>query len=181
MYFALIYDKSGKNEIGKRIQPSGRAIHVPRISTQIKGEFQGIIPAEISSLFPCGNLGEMKGNFLCGYFCFLSLWNPWGYFHVEISLISSLKNFKMQFNYIGRVPVMWKYASVDLMSSFGEFKCSQVWGNYLLISIPFKNFPWISMWILVSVTTQISTWIPSTSNNNPWGFPTECARFCPLG
>ena len=50
-------------------------------------EFQGIIPAEISSWFLCGNEGEMKGNFLCGYFRFLSLWNPWGYFRVEISLV----------------------------------------------------------------------------------------------
>ena len=49
---------------------------------------------------------------------------------------ASLKNFKMQFNDIGRVPVMWKYPSDDLMSFFGELKCFQVWGNFPLISTP---------------------------------------------
>mgnify|MGYP001802739646 CR=1 FL=1 len=51
------------------------------------GEFKRIIPAEISSWFPSGNSGEMNGCFLCGYFRLLSLWNPWGYFHMGISLV----------------------------------------------------------------------------------------------
>ena len=68
-------------------RPSGGAIPVPQISTRIYGGISGIIPAEISARFPRGNEGEMKGNFLFGYVRLLSLWNPWGYFHVEISLM----------------------------------------------------------------------------------------------
>ena len=56
------------------LRPSGRAIHVPQISTQIYGG----IPSD----HPCGNclmislrkFGEMEGNFLYGYFRLLSLW-----------------------------------------------------------------------------------------------------------
>ena len=67
--------------------PSGQAIHVPQISMRIYGG--------ISGDHPCGNFlkislqrfREMKGNFLCRYFRLLSLWNPWGYFYVEISLV----------------------------------------------------------------------------------------------
>ena len=67
--------------------PAGEPSTSPEFPRGFMGEFQGIIPAEISSWFPCGNEGEMKGNFLCGYFRLLSLWNPWGYFRVEISLM----------------------------------------------------------------------------------------------
>ena len=75
----------------KKLYPSGRDIHVPEISTRIYWEFQGIIPADIISWFPCGNSGEMKGKFLCGYIRLLSLQSPWGYFHVEISLVLPTK------------------------------------------------------------------------------------------
>mgnify|MGYP001796171023 CR=1 FL=1 len=92
-----------------------------------------------------------------------------------------LINFKMQFNDIGRVSVMWKYPSDDLLSFFGELKCLQVGETFLSFQPRFKNFPGISTWILVTLTTQISTWIPSTNNQKPQGFPTESARFCPLG
>ena len=44
----------------------------------------------------------------------------------------------------------------------------------------FKKFPWISTWILVSVTTKISAWIPSTNHHHPRGFPMLFATFCPL-
>ena len=67
--------------------PSGQAIRVPQISTRIFWGIPGIIPVEISSRFPRGNSGEMKGIFPCGYFRLLSLWNPWRYFRVEISLV----------------------------------------------------------------------------------------------
>ena len=118
-----------------QVSPAGEPSTTPRFPRRFMGEFQGIIPAEISSWLPCGNSGEMKGNFLCGYFCLLSQWNPWGYFPR-----ASLKNFKMQFNDIGRVPVMWKYPSDDLMPFIGELKCLQVWRNFPLISSPIQKF-----------------------------------------
>ena len=77
-----------------------------------EGEFSTWIfpppfPVESLGIFPCGNF-------------------PY----------ASLKIFKMQFNDVGRVPVMWKYPSDDLMSFFGEIKCLQVLGNFLPISTP---------------------------------------------
>ena len=62
---------------------SGRAINVPQISGRIYG---GSSMRKLPHDFPA----EMKGNewdLLCGYFRLISLWNPWGYFHVEISLV----------------------------------------------------------------------------------------------
>ena len=53
----------------------------------------------------------------------------------------SLKNFKMQYKDIGRVPVMWKYLSDDLMSFFSEIKCLQVWRNFPPNSTPIWKFP----------------------------------------
>ena len=44
-----------------------------------------------------------------------------------------------------------------------------------------KNFHWISAWILILLTTQISMCIPYTNNHHPWGFPAESPRFFPLG
>ena len=61
--------------------PSQRASHPrpPDFHTDLWGNSRG------SSLrkFP----HKMKGNFLGGCFRLLPLWNPWGYLHVEISLV----------------------------------------------------------------------------------------------
>ena len=115
------------------LEPSGRAIHVPQISTdlwqnsrgsslrkfphnspaEIQGKWSGIFYVDISLSFPVESLGIFPhGNFPC----------------------ASPKIFKMQFNDIGKVHDMWKYPSDDLMSLFGEFKCLQVWGIFPLIS-----------------------------------------------
>ena len=67
--------------------PAGKPSTSPRFPHGFMGEFQGIIPVEISSSFPCGNSGEIKENILCGYFPLFSLQNHRGYFHMEISLI----------------------------------------------------------------------------------------------
>ena len=74
--------------------PAGEPSLSPIFPRGFTGEFQGITPAEISAWFPRGNEGEMKGNFLRGYFRLLSLWNPWEYFHVEISLVLPSKIWK---------------------------------------------------------------------------------------
>ena len=101
--------------------------------------------------------GGISGDHLCGNFLMISLRKFRGS-EGEFSLFwifqppspvesleifprgnfprASLKHFKMQFNDIGRVPVIRKYPSDDLMSFFGELKYLQVWGNFPLISTP---------------------------------------------
>ena len=69
-------------------------------------------PAESLAIFPC-----------------------WNFPHVF------LKKFKMEYNDLGRVPVMWEFPSDDLMTFFGELKCLKVWGNFLLTSTPIRKFP----------------------------------------
>ena len=117
---------------------------------EIQGKWRGFFYVNISASFPCGIPGDVScGKCPC----------------------ASLKNFKMQINDIGRTPVMWKYPSDDLMSFFVELKSLQVWEISLWFQSRFKNFPWISMWILVSLTTRISACIPSTSNPIPGDSP----------
>ena len=43
--------------------PAGEPSRSPRFPLWFMEEFQGIIAVEISSLFPCGNSGEIKENF----------------------------------------------------------------------------------------------------------------------
>ena len=81
------------------LRPSGRAIHVSQISTQIYGG----IPRD----HPCGNclmisLRKFGGKWRGIFYMDISASFPCGNFPR-----ASLKNFKMQFNYmyIGRVPV----------------------------------------------------------------------------
>ena len=66
-------------------EPSGRAIHVLQISARIYGGIPGDHPCRnflmISLLKFRGNEGEFS------MFRLRSMWNPWGYFHVEISLV----------------------------------------------------------------------------------------------
>ena len=86
---------------------------------------------------------------------------------------ASLKNFKMQFNHIGRVPVMWKYPSDDLMSFFGELKCLQVRGNFPLNSTPVLKFS-----LNFHVDSRF-TYNPNFSVDSLHQQPQS--RFCPLG
>ena len=113
------YTTRGTCHIFSSTYPAGEPSTSPRFLCRFIAEFQGIIPAEISSWFPCGNSWEIQGNFLCGYFRLLSLWNPWGNFHVEISLVLPSKISKCNLM-TGRVTVMWKYPIDDLMALFGE-------------------------------------------------------------
>ena len=121
--------------------PSGQAIHVPQISTRIYGGIQGDHPCGNFLMISLRKFGGNEGEF--------SMWIFPPPFPVESLGIFprgnfprvSLKNFKMQYKDIGRVPVMWKYLSDDLMSFFGEIKCLQVWGNFPLISTPIWKFP----------------------------------------
>ena len=72
--------------------------------------------------------------------------------------------------------------SDDLMSLFGELKCLQVWGNFPLILNAISKFsPEFSMWIFVSLTTQISAWIPSLNEHKPWRFPRGIHEILPAG
>ena len=114
--------------------PSGQAIHIPQISAWNYGGISGDHPRGNFLIISLRKFRVNKGEF--------SMWIFPPPFPVESLGIfprgnfprASLKNFKMQFNDIGRVPVMWKYPSDDLMSFFGELKCLQVWGNFPLIS-----------------------------------------------
>ena len=115
--------------------PAGEPSTSPRFRRGFMGEFQGITPAEISSRFPCGNEEQMKGYFLCGYFQLLSLWNPWGYFRVEISHVLPSKILNCNLMTWERSQLCEKYPSDDLRSFFGELKCLQLWGNFPLICI----------------------------------------------
>ena len=104
---------------------------------------------------------DLWGNHPCGNFLMISMrkfgWNE-GEFSMWISLphfpVESLgmfprgnfpcvspRNVKMEYNDIGRVPVMWKYPSDDLMSFLGELKCLQVRGNFPLIQTLIWKFP----------------------------------------
>ena len=124
--------KCGGFRIIPSYRPSGWAIHVPQISMRIFGGISMDHPSffMISPRRFRGNEGDF------------SMWIFPPPFPVESLEIfprgnfprASPKNFKMKFNDIGRVPVMWKYPSDDLMSLFGELKCLQVWGNFPLIS-----------------------------------------------
>ena len=82
--------------------PTGRAIHVQGnfliISLQ---KFRGNEEKFSMWIFPCGIPGDIS-------MLKFPLWFP--------------QNFKMQFNDTGRVPVMLKYPSDDLMSFFGELE-----------------------------------------------------------
>ena len=123
-----------------QIHPSGRAIHVPQISTQKFGGIPGDHPwgnfLMISPRKWRGNEGDFSRWIFPPPFPVESLEIfPRGNFP-----FASPKNFKMKFNDIGRVPVMWKYHSDDLMSFFGELKCLQVWGNFPLILTPIWKF-----------------------------------------
>ena len=60
--------------------------HVPQISMQI--------------------YGGIPRDQICGNFFMITMWNPWGYFCVEISLVLPSKISKCNFNDIGRIPVM---------------------------------------------------------------------------
>ena len=91
------------------------------------------------------------------------------------------QNFKTHYNDIGSILVVWNESSDDLMSFSGELKLLQVWRKFPLISPLIWKFPGISVWILVSPTTQISTLIPSTIIYHPRGFPAASARLCQLG
>ena len=98
---------------------------------------------------PCGNflvisLRKFRGN--GGEFSMwiflppfpaesLAIFPCWNFPHVF------LKKFKMEYNDLGRVPVMWEFPSDDLMTFFGELKCLKVWGNFLLTSTPIRKFP----------------------------------------
>ena len=94
---------------------------------------------------------------------------------------ASLKNFK--FNLMTKegsqlcenIPVVIRCHSLVNWNvyRFGE--------TFLSFQSQFKYFLWISTWIPVLLTTQISAWIPSTNKHNPRGFPTKSVRFCPLG
>ena len=126
-------------------------------------------------------LWRKLGNFRCGYFCLRFLWNPWGYFQVGTSFVLPSKI--SECNLINRKGPSYVKVSqwwfdvilwwIKTVNRFGETSLS--------FQPQFKNFSWISMWILVSFTTQISAWIPSTINHNPRRYSTESTRFCPLG
>ena len=87
---------------------------------EIQGKWRGIFYVDISASFPCRFPGDIS---------------TWKY------LSCFPQHFKMQFNDIGRVPVVWRHPSDDLMSFFGELKCLQIWGNFPLISTPIWKFP----------------------------------------
>ena len=103
----------------KNKHPAGEPSTSPQISTRI---FRGI-PVD----HPCGNLliislwkfVGIEGTFRCGYFRRLSLWNPWGYFHVKIALVFPSK-FQNAIQWHRKGPCCGKYPSDNFMSLFGE-------------------------------------------------------------
>ena len=110
------------------------------------GKFQGIIPAENSSWFPCGNSGETKEIFLCKYFRLISQWNPWGSFLAESSLVLPSKISKCNLmTYQGsqlceNIPVMiWCHSLVNFnVYRFGEISLSH-FNPGLKISLEFPR------------------------------------------
>ena len=103
--------------------PAGEPSTSPRIPGGFMGEIQGIILAENFLMISLRKFKGKEGEF--------SMWIFPPPFPVESLGIfpggnfprASLKNFKMQFIDIGRVPVVWKYPTDDLMSFFCELKC----------------------------------------------------------
>ena len=114
--------------------PAGKPSTSPRFPHGFIREFQGFIPEEISSLYPCGNSGEIKDNFLCTFFPLFSLENHRVYFQMEISLVfpskcqSVIKGHSNGPSCEKNIPVMF------WCQFFGELKDFQVRGNYPLIS-----------------------------------------------
>ena len=73
------------------------------------------------------------------------------------------------------------------MLFFGELKSLQVRETSLSAQPGFGKFPWISVWILVSLTTQIYVWIPlhwqpqaipGDSPQNPRDFAPWVQAYC---
>ena len=123
---------------------------------EIQGKWRRIFYVDISGSFPCGIPGDISLGFPS-----------------EISKFSLMtwEGFKSCEN----IPVMTRcHALVNYkVYRFGETSLS--------FQPRFRKFTCISTRILVSLTTLISAWILSPNNPNPWGFPMESARFCPLG
>ena len=69
---------------------------------EIWGKFGGNFYVAVSASFPCRIPGD------------ITTWKFPSFFP---------QNFKMQYSDIGRVPVMWKYPSDELMTFFVELKC----------------------------------------------------------
>ena len=69
------------------LSPRGRAIHVPQISMRIYGGIPGDHVHRKFLMISLRNRRGNEGEFSMWIFRLLSLWNPWGYFHVEISLV----------------------------------------------------------------------------------------------
>ena len=113
--------------------PSGGTIHFPQTSTQIYRVSHWDHPCGYFLIQSLLKFGGTEREF--------SMWIFSPSFPVESLGIFprgnfprvSLKNFKMQFNDIVRITVLWKYPNDDLMSFFGELKCLQVWGTFPLI------------------------------------------------
>ena len=159
--------------------PAGEPSMSARFPLGFVVECQGIIPAEISSWFRKfrGKEGEISKWTFPPPFPVESL----GIFPHENFSRASLKNFK--FNLMTKegsqlcenIPlVIWCHSLVNWnVYRFGE--------TFLSIQSQFKYFLWISTWIPVSLTTQISAWIPSTNSHQSPGIPHGIREISPAG
>ena len=161
--------------------PSGQAIHVPQISTRIYGGIPGDHPCGNFLMISLRKFGGNEGEFPMWIFPPHFPVESLGKFPRGNFLCVSLKIFKMQFNDIGRISVMWKYPSDDLMSFFGELKFLQVWRNFPLISTPIWKFP-LNFHVDSRFTCNPNFHMDSfhKQKQSP-GIPHGSARFCPLG
>ena len=85
------------------------------------------------------------------------------------------QNFKMQYNDIGRVQVVWKYPRHDLMSFFDELNFLQVWETCLSFQPQFENSPEFPHGFSFHLQPKFphgfsppTTTIPGDSPQNPW-------------
>ena len=129
------------------------------------GQFQGIIPAEISSWFPSGNSGD-RGSFYvnisaCGICGDISAWKFPLCFPQKFQ--NAIQWHRKGPSYV-KISQWWFDVILWWIKMFrGLGKLPSNFNPDLKISLNFH--------VLVSLTTQISAWIPSTNNHNPRGLP----------
>ena len=138
----------------KNEHPAGEPSTSPQISTRILGEFQGTIHVEISSLFPCGNLGEMKGIFYVDISAAFPCGIPGDISTLKLPLCFP-QNFKMQYNDIGRVPVVGNIPVIILCHSLVNYNVYRFEETLLSFQPQFGNSPEFPHGILFHLSPKI--------------------------